>query len=170
MAKKKLRFYKLLRHGKNKTKGYWRKYIKRLVKEFKIILPGFLFLVLVINFFFGRGEFGNAKEKLLINSGDVSSRNYLAEKLLEKNQLWETQNILHQNIDEKLNEPERVKKEILKWQEISENFPGYRDSYLKLAILNWKIYRDFDSKKFLEKALELDPNNETARLINQVTK
>ena len=54
---------------------------------------------------------------------------------------------------------EETKKEIVFWQKTVEEFPGYRDGYLKLAILNWKIYQTDEAKSFLEKARTVDPNN-----------
>ncbi len=68
----------------------------------------------------------------------------------------------------KINEEaqEKVKKEIIFWQKTVEEFPGYRDGYLKLAILNWKIYQNDEAKNFLEKARTVDPNN---RLENSLT-
>ena len=64
-------------------------------------------------------------------------------------------------------EQEEIKKQIIFWQQTTNSFPGYRDSYIKLAILNWKLFRDFDSQKFLEQALQIDPNNE---VINKLLK
>lgn len=57
-------------------------------------------------------------------------------------------------------EREEIQKEILLWQKTVEDFPGYRDAYLKLAILNWKLNRNFETQKLLNQALEIDPNNE----------
>lgn len=57
---------------------------------------------------------------------------------------------------------EKIQKEIVFWQKTEEDFPGYRDGYLKLAILNWKIYQNDEAQKFLNKALEIDPNNSIA--------
>lgn len=64
-------------------------------------------------------------------------------------------------------EREEIQKEIFLWQKTADEFPGYRDAYLKLAILNWKLNRNFETQKFLNKALEIDPNNE---VVNEVSK
>lgn len=75
-----------------------------------------------------------------------------------------------QSVLEKIKEQETLKnqsveiqKQILAWQKIVDVNPDFRDGYLQLAILNTKLYRDFAAKKYLEKVLEIDPNNETAK-------
>lgn len=67
-------------------------------------------------------------------------------------------------------EREKIQKEILFWQKTTEDLPGYRDGYLKLAILNWKIYQNDEAQKFLNKALEVDPNNRVANSLTQTFK
>lgn len=62
----------------------------------------------------------------------------------------------------------KVNEEIIFWQKITEEFPSFRDAYLKLAILNYKINRLFDSQKFLNKAIEIDPNNEVVKKISSL--
>src|SRR3989338_11058040 len=58
-----------------------------------------------------------------------------------------------------ITEPEIVMAEITKWEKLIIKYPNYRDGYIKLAILYWKI-SDFDkTKNFLSRALELDPNH-----------
>lgn len=65
---------------------------------------------------------------------------------------------------------EKIQKEIVFWQKTTEGFPGYRDGYLKLAVLNWKIYQTDEAQKFLQKALEIDPNNETIKRFKEMIK
>ncbi|MEK7565745.1 MAG: hypothetical protein AAB506_01715 [Patescibacteria group bacterium] len=59
-------------------------------------------------------------------------------------------------------EYEMVSQEIGKYEEMVNKYPGYRDAYIKLAILNWKIYKNDEAKRYLEMALAIDPNNEVA--------
>lgn len=76
---------------------------------------------------------------------------------------------LGKTIDEVRNEEniksehKRIIGEINFWQHSSENRPGYRDAYLKLSVLNWQIENNDESKKFLDKVLEIDPNNPTVQ-------
>ncbi len=55
--------------------------------------------------------------------------------------------------------PEEIKNEILLWEKVTQDFSEFKDAYLKLAILNWKVSRITDSQKYLEKAKALDPNS-----------
>ena len=59
-------------------------------------------------------------------------------------------------------EVEKLQEEVLLWQEQLADKPDYRDAYLKLAVLNWKLRRHFEAWKFLQAALALDPNNKAA--------
>jgi len=61
-----------------------------------------------------------------------------------------------------------VYKEISFWETKATEFPNYRDAYLKLAVLNWKIKNDDLSKSYLQKAREIDPNNETLKKLTQL--
>ena len=47
-------------------------------------------------------------------------------------------------------EYEMVSQEIGKYEEMVNKYPGYRDAYIKLAILNWKIYKNDEAKRYLE--------------------
>ncbi len=65
-------------------------------------------------------------------------------------------------------ETERVLAEIQKYEEMVEQKPGYRDAYLKLAILNWKIYQDETAKTYLNLAQGIDPNEEKVKLVRKL--
>lgn len=67
-------------------------------------------------------------------------------------------------------EREKIQKEILLWQKTVDEFPGYRDAYIKLAILNWKLNRNFVAQKLLNQALEIDPNSEAVSQFSKVLK
>ncbi|MCL4389999.1 MAG: hypothetical protein M1484_01065 [Patescibacteria group bacterium] len=61
-----------------------------------------------------------------------------------------------------------IKSQIIYWQKIAGELPGYRDAYLKLAVLNYDIGRNFDAKKFLDTALEIDPNSSQAATLSSL--
>lgn len=61
----------------------------------------------------------------------------------------------------------QTRKELLFWSAAVETRPDFRDAYIKLAVLHWQLGRDFDARKFLEEALKIDPNNETARKLQE---
>ena len=65
-------------------------------------------------------------------------------------------------------EKKRTENEIVEWKEASEKYPGYRDIYLRLAVLNWKIKNDEKAKENLQKAKELDPNFEMTKEIEEI--
>lgn len=52
----------------------------------------------------------------------------------------------------------RIGKEIKFWQSSVDRFPNYRDAYFELAVLNYKLKKLDTSRKYLDKALKLDPN------------
>lgn len=58
---------------------------------------------------------------------------------------------------------EAIKKEIVYWQKVTDAFPYFRDAYIKLAVLNFRVDRLLDARKYLEMALEIDPNNEVTK-------
>ncbi len=58
--------------------------------------------------------------------------------------------------------PHRViEREIAKYEEMLERYPGHRDIYLVLAKLYNQIGESKQATTYLELARELDPNNET---------
>ena len=59
----------------------------------------------------------------------------------------------------------KIQEEILFWENISKKFPNYRDAYLKLSVLSWKIHLDDRANFYLDEAKKIDPNNE---MVNQV--
>lgn len=76
--------------------------------------------------------------------------------------LWPKRNIVRE-----WQEKKRTENEIVRWKEASEKYPGYRDIYLRLAVLNWKIKNDEKTKENLQKAKELDPNFEMTKEIEE---
>jgi len=67
-------------------------------------------------------------------------------------------------------DPEDIKKLISAWEKIVEEKPNYRDGYLQLAILHYKLYENDKAKEYLNKALDLDPNYEPAKELEFIIK
>ncbi len=145
-------------------------YHSRLLAELRFLLPTFFLFFLVLNLA-TKTSFDFAKDNVLDEPQNVSRHQDLGKLLLADNQLAaakkefflarDSQNIEKVSLLEA--EPEEIKNRITFWQKISAVFPNYRDAYLKLAILNYKLGRDFDTQKFLDRALEIDPNNDVAK-------
>lgn len=81
--------------------------------------------------------------------------------LLKTKQLWQKK---------QYSDPEDIRKLISAWEKIVEEKPNYRDGYLQLAVLHYKLYENDKAKEYLEKALELDPNYEPARELEEIIK
>lgn len=88
----------------------------------------------------------------------------LAQKQMAKSNL--TEQILQLVL--KIHKPEKIRREIDYWQEIVKEKPDYRDAYLKLAVLNWQVYENEKARLFLQKALDLDPNYELGRKVEEI--
>ena len=65
-------------------------------------------------------------------------------------------------------DPEDIRKLISAWEKIVEEKPNYRDGYLQLAILYYKLYENDKAKEYLNKALDLDPNYEPAKELKKI--
>ena len=85
--------------------------------------------------------------------------------------------ILGEQANTKLNElwqqkyysdPEDIRRLIAAWEKIIEEKPNYRDGYLQLAILHYKLYENEKAKEYLQKALDLDPNYEPTRELERI--
>jgi tetratricopeptide (TPR) repeat protein len=105
--------------------------------------------------FLKTNQFEKAEKELLITKSLQQLNNRIAEQsrvlgvsdTLEK--LWQQKHY---------SDPKDIKKLISGWEEVLEKYPDYRDGYLQLAYLYYKIYQDEKVKENLTKALELDPN------------
>lgn len=58
---------------------------------------------------------------------------------------------------------EPIEKEIAQWEQIVQETPTYRDGYLKLATLYWKLHEDGKAKAALDEAQKIDPNYEETK-------
>ncbi|MCL4397940.1 hypothetical protein M1403_02845 [Patescibacteria group bacterium] len=159
----------------------WKKlpllYLRRLARELVFVLAFFFVVILLINLTLPKSPFETLKDNLLVNSYDTNSHRLLGQLLLNSNDFSpaETETLKAFNdphssevlkIQAIKNQPDQIKKDIVFWQKLAETFPGYRDAYLKLAVLSGQIYRNFDVYKFLEKAAEIDPNNEVLKKLS----
>ncbi|MBU3956928.1 hypothetical protein KKI19_01420 [Patescibacteria group bacterium] len=148
--------------------------------------------LLIGSFFLPKNSFQQAKHSLLKNSGDFQAQLVLAEELLANNQFEEAEKMLllaqnqinlsdNQVLGEQTNpqleelwqkkyysDPEDIKKLITAWEKIVSEKPNYRDGYLQLAYLHYKLYENEKAQECLEKAIELDPNYELARELKKI--
>lgn len=164
--------------------NYLRRYFRRLWNELVLLSPLILLAVLLLNLQIPKTAFEVQKEESLYHPKNPTSHILLASQLAHTNQFQEAEQELNQAISlvssplekEKLEnqleiigqkraEPKRLQSEIIFWQKFLLQYPTFRDAYLKLSILNWKLYRPFESQKFLHSALSIDPNNESIRKI-----
>lgn len=73
---------------------------------------------------------------------------------------------LSQNLVEKQkldNKRDGIIKEIDSLKDMLKKYRGYRDGYLKLALLEYQIGEYGSAQYYTEKSLQLDPNNEKGR-------
>jgi tetratricopeptide (TPR) repeat protein len=60
---------------------------------------------------------------------------------------------------------DKLLQEVVYWKQIANTYSGYRDIYYRIATLQYKLGNKEESKKYLQKALELDPNFSEARVL-----
>ena len=75
---------------------------------------------------------------------------------------------LYQNAQEvKRLKSERVgvATELEYWKKIAAEYKGYRDVYYRIAVLEYKLGNTSESKDYIRKALELDPNFQAGRVL-----
>jgi len=164
------------------------KRLQRLTKKFGSL--GLVILVsnaVLGSLFIPKNHFQILKEKLVQDPYNIEAHLQLAKIFLEANQFEKAEKELLvvqslQQLDNRVTEqtkvlgvsdtleklwqqkhysdPKDIKKLISRWEEILEKYPDYRDGYLQLAYLYYKIYQNEKAKENLTKALELDPNFE----------
>lgn len=153
---------------------------------------GLLLLIVAYSLLLPKDRFQQAKEAVLKNPNDFQARLVLAEEFLKNNDLQKAEKELLSaqstinnpqltmnnqkvlGLSTKLEElwnqwrsenPEEIKKEIAKWEEFLAHNPTYRDGYLQLTLLYFKLDQKDKAQESLQKALDLDPNYEVAREI-----
>ena len=154
-----------------------------------------LFIFLLIgSFLYPQNEIQILKIRLLRNNNDLKTHLALAEQLLANNQFEEAEEALQlaQNLQVKNSpnskvlgettnsqiqalwqekhyaDPQDIKKLITLWEKIVAEKSNYRDGYLQLALLNYKIYENQKALESLKKALEIDPNFAEARKLEKL--
>lgn len=162
----------------NRFVSYFHRYFRRLSKEFALFIPIFLLIVLALNLKIPKNSFDTLKENVQFSPNDPKIHEQLAQKFISANEYSFAEMELvaalkkdpspqkrmdyakkFEQVSTLKKQPNQIHAYILSWQQITNQYPFYRDGYLKLAILNWKLYRPFDASKFLAKAIEIDPNN-----------
>lgn len=63
---------------------------------------------------------------------------------------------------------EKIAAEISYWQQVVGKYNNYRDGYFQLSVLEYKIGEKDQSRLYLQKVLELDPNFEAARNLEKL--
>lgn len=151
-----------------------------------------IIFLLIGSFFLPKNSFQQAKQSLLRNPNDFQAQLILVEELLANNQFEEAEKMLllaqnqinlsnNQVLGEQTNprlkelwqrkyysDPEDIRRLIAAWEKIIKEKTGYRDGYLQLAYLHYKLYENEKAKEYLEKAIELDPNYELARELKKI--
>ncbi len=63
---------------------------------------------------------------------------------------------------------ENIETQIKFWKSINQKYPGFRDSYFELAILEYQL-KDFSkSREYLKEVLRLDPNFKSGRKLESI--
>lgn len=161
------------------------RYLRRLSNEIVIFIPAAVLILTLYNILQSHTLFEQTKNKAAERPRDLKSKLILSRLLYQNNNLdtseIELEKILSsskydpdtklkatkllEKIKAEKNAPGEIRGEINRWQKLNLNYPNSRDINLKLAFLNWKIYRVFEAKKLLTKAEMLDPNNAKTKKI-----
>ncbi|MCX6724873.1 MAG: hypothetical protein NTV20_02120 [Candidatus Shapirobacteria bacterium] len=153
-----------------------------------------IIFLLASSFFYPQNEIQKLRVYLLNHPYDFNNHLVLAEKLLANNQFEEAEKTLQlaQNLQVKnspnlkvlgettssqlqelwqkkhYDDPKDIQRLIGAWGKIVQEKPNYRDGYLQLAILNYKIYENEKAEEYLNKALAIDPNFEPAKELKKI--
>lgn len=152
-------------------------------------------LIALTSLFLPKNGFQQIKERLVRNPNDFEAHLQLAEKFLANNQFEEAEKVLllaqqsrqlnNEAIEQSkvlgtslkfeqlwkqkhFSDPKDIKKLITAWERIIQEKPNYRDAYLQLAILYYKLSENNKAKEYLGKALEIDPNFEATKQLEEI--
>ena len=64
-------------------------------------------------------------------------------------------------------ERSEVQKQVHQWQQVVTKYPDYRDGYFQLAVLEYQLGDTTRARVYDEKALELDPNFQSGKELEQ---
>ena len=166
--------------AKSKVKKLISHLKKRILKHVVVSGVIIIFLLVILSIFLPKTELQSLKENLLKNPNNAEIKLKNIEALLKENQFQASEEILKsisqdQNGDlnqlwqeKHYSDPEDIKELIKAWEKIIEDKPLYRDAYLQLAILNYKIKEVQKAKDNLNKALEIDPNFELTKKLEEI--
>ena len=70
-----------------------------------------------------------------------------------------------QEVDRLKAERAGIMREVDYWKGIASEYKGYRDVYYRIAVLEYKLGNVGESKDYIKKALELDPNFHEGRVL-----
>lgn len=194
MTKK--RAVKKSRNSVNKTKfNQVKKRLKKKIKQWnnsktlKTIRPyslvvclSLIIFLIFLSVILPKDRFQKAKEALAQNPNDFDSHLILAEEFLKNNQVEEAEKELflaqkiqpnNYQLQELINQkqiqnPKDIKKLIVHWEKIIKQKPNYRDGYLQLALLHYKLYQNEEARRYLEEALVIDPNFKSAKELKKI--
>lgn len=63
---------------------------------------------------------------------------------------------------------ENIKAQIKFWQSASQKYPGFRDSFFQLSLLEYQL-KDFNkSKNYLKEVLRIDPNFKSGKKLEDI--
>ncbi len=150
-----------------------------------------IFFLVILACFYPLSEAQTLKQQLLKNPQDLKTQLKLTEVFLKNHQFNETEKMLlliessqknnPQVLGETINptlvslrqqknlsDPEDIKKLIVFWENIVAEKPDYRDAYLQLAVLNYKIWQNEKAEEYLKKALIIDPNFEPTLKLKKI--
>ena len=146
----------------------------------------------VSSFFLPKDDWQLTKEKLAANPNDFRQHLQLGQKLLANQQFDEAEKelLLAERInqvspvpssDQKVlgaqketqleelwqekhtHDPRDIQQLIVAWEKIIQEKPNYPDAYLQLAVLYLNSGNSQKASESIQKALELDPNNQEAQ-------
>ena len=65
-------------------------------------------------------------------------------------------------------ERKNIESQIKFWESVNKRYPGFRDSYFQLALLEYQL-KDFDKARvYLKEVLRLDPNFKSGRKLEDI--
>lgn len=141
---------------------------------------GLIFILILLSLFLPKNNLQLLKEKLLKNSYYLENKLKLSKALLESNQFKAAEVILKSTPltediktsqlwqEKHYSDPEDIRQLIKIWEEIIKDKPHYRDGYLQLTILHYKIKEKEKARGNLQKALEIDPNFELSNKLKEI--
>jgi tetratricopeptide (TPR) repeat protein len=68
------------------------------------------------------------------------------------------------------NNNQKVAREIAQWKKMADKYTGYRDIYYRIAFLEYSQGNLDEAKKYVQKALDVDPNFDAGRVLGEKIK